>query len=90
MWIKGLSHALVSRRFEAEGNLWLVKFMFPSRGESKQKGRGSEGNGGEGGQEIPKTFTFYPSAPLELKRTRSIILLSSHIAEMYKGVFYSD
>jgi len=29
MWIKGLSHALVSRRFEAKGNLWLVKFMFP-------------------------------------------------------------
>jgi hypothetical protein len=39
MRIKGLSHALVSRRFEAEGNLWLVKFMFPSREESKQKGR---------------------------------------------------
>lgn len=36
MWIKGLSHALVSRRFEAKGNLWLVKFMFPLV-ESKQK-----------------------------------------------------
>jgi len=32
MWIKGLSRALVSRCFEAEGNLRSVEFMFPSHG----------------------------------------------------------
>lgn len=40
MRIKGLSRALVSRCPEAEGNLRLVKFMFPSRGESRQKAAG--------------------------------------------------
>lgn len=44
---------------------------------------------GGGGREIPKTFTFYPSAPVELKRKRSIILLSLHRENVQRGVFYS-
>lgn len=48
--------------------------MFPSREEARKK----DGRREQGKQEIPKTFTFYPSALLELKRKRSIILLSSH------------
>lgn len=86
MWIKGLSHALVSRRFEAEGNLWLVKFMFPSRGESKQKERGCEG---DGGKKFLKRLPFILLRRWSLKE-RARLFFYRRIVEMYKGVFYSD
>lgn len=88
MWIKGLNYALVSRRPRAEGNLRLVKFMFPSRGEQAKRAVVEEKEEEEEAhrREIPKTFTFYPSAPVELKRKRSIILLSSHHETAQRGL----
>lgn len=86
MWIKGLSHALVSRRFEAEGNLWLVKFMFPSRGKNKQKERGREG---DEGKKFLKRLPFILLRRWSLKE-RARLFFYRRIAEMYKGMFYSD